>query len=354
MKRNMKRNVAMMLATGLTLFFSGQALAIGTPDDKTIRNTASVTFEIDGHSPPAVQSEEVTFKVDTKIRPVVAQASDVYVVAGVDDFLMPFLVTNESNSAAGYDYFDLTHEEMGTSTFSMNSVEIWEDSTGDGNPDKKVSGAVQIPNTDGSNFKTFWIIADTPNPGSTPDTGASNQRATYSLIAIAVADENSAALTAPRKPNDNNNTHDNSEIVLFDDGGSATDDIIYDGKHSNSGTYITRATLDISKLAGNGTSNFHIPGDVVEYTITVTNNDPNLAAKNVVVIDEIPLNTTYHSFSDTNCLGTQAWFDKNLSVNNWVPSEPATKADVGFIRCTFSSDILKNSSGTVKFSVTIN
>ncbi|MFA7536151.1 MAG: hypothetical protein WCY68_08695, partial [Desulfuromonadales bacterium] len=59
------------------------------------------------------------------------------------------------------------------------------------------------------------------------------------------------------------------------------------GWHAALGTYTTNwSNLTIGKTVSNGTSNYHIPGDEITYTITVTNNTGS-AVSGVTVTDNL-------------------------------------------------------------------
>lgn len=359
MKKMVHKLMVAILATALTLFFAGQVLAIGTADDVTITNTASVTFSLGGITPPAVSSPPETFEVDTKVRPVVTTNGNTSVIAGVNDFALPFTVTNQSNSAGGSDFFQLSVEATPNTTddFDMNNVEIWLDADGSGTlnaGDSQIGTlaspvVVSISNVSGSNSALYLIVADTPAAGGTPDTGIPDLNAVYSLVATAWTDPagTNIALTEDTDGNDPN-AH---EVVWADDAGTApSGDIVTDGFHSASGTYTTLATLDVSKAASNGSSGYHIPGDTVSYTITVDNPDTVEDASSVEISDTIPANTTYKD-NTLDCAGLTG---SSPFVNNggWVAGTTAA-GTISAVRCS-GGTVAASGSGSMTFDVTIN
>jgi uncharacterized repeat protein (TIGR01451 family) len=348
--------LAILIATVLVLFSTSTVWALGTADDQTISNQASVQFTI-GATTTTTTSNTETFEVDTKVRPFVTSDGDSSVVAGVADFALPFTVTNEGNSAAGSEYFNLTYEVTAQNNFTMNNVEIYLDVNNNGTyesgTDTLISNPVQISNVSGSNSAQFLVVADTPasnGAGDATDTGVAGNTVTYSLIATA-SDAGGTALVADGDGNDPNAT----EIVFADDAGTAVGppvDGVTDGFHSDSGIFTTLATLGVSKNAGDGTSGYHIPGDVVSYDIDITNGDPAQAATSVIVTDSIPANTTYNAFLAGGCNGTREWSTNNQAT--WVGAEPATPSSTTDIRCTIASIAAGGGSETVTFSVTID
>jgi uncharacterized repeat protein (TIGR01451 family) len=348
-----------LLVFAMLLLGAGQSWAIGTAADTTISNTASVQYTING-STSTKNSNTENFVVDRKIRMVVTTNGNATVVAGSNDYVLPFTVTNESNSqAADTDYFRLTISADGTDNFDMNNVRLYLDVNNDGVLDvgdtllyTGIGGAAYnqvIGNIVGTNSKKYLIVADCPAAGGAPDTGLPNLNSRYDLIATAWA--GTVVGDGPLVADSDGNDQALSEIVFADGPGTAPGDGALNGQHSDRGIYSTLATIGVAKATvGNGSvSGYHIPGDVVTYNITVTNGDPTYPATSVIVTDAIPTNTTYDSF--TACGGTKEWFNNNTAV--WEVAEPATKSYVTQVRCTIAN-IAVSANSVVTFKVTIN
>jgi len=356
----MKRYFSLMaplLAGAMLLLGTGHAWAIGTEADQTISNQASVQFTING-STTTTNSNLENFEVDRKIRVVVTSQGDASVVAGLNTYVLPFQIDNESNTATGTsDYFRLTITG-GTDDLDMNNVRLYLDGNGDGQLDggdtllfAGVGGAayVTVGNTSGTNFAKYLIVADCPPAGGTPDTGLSNLAADYNLVATAW--NGALAGDGIMVQDSNGNDKTLSEIVFADPAGTVSGDAVNGGYHSDEGTYTTNATLGVAKLASGSTSGYNIPGDVVTYDITVSNGDTTYAATNVIVTDAMPANTTYDSFLAAGCNGTREWSIDSQA--NWVNTEPADKTTITDIRCTIAS-IAVGASSTVSFTVIID
>lgn len=360
----MKRYSSLMvplLVCAMLLLGTGHSWAIGTEADQTISNQASVQFTING-STTTTNSNLENFEVDRKIRVVVTSQGGASVVAGLNDYVLPFRIDNESNTATGTnDYFRLTivDENAGATTFDMNNVRLYrDDGSSIGSLDGTdtllftgVSGEVYetISNVSGSNSVRYLIVADCPPAGGTPDTAPSGLTAVYDLVATAW---NGAAVGDGVMVQDSDgNDKALSEIVFADPAGTVSGDAVNGGYHSGEGTYTTNATLGVAKLASGSTSGYNIPGDVVTYDITVSNGDTTYAATNVIVTDAMPANTTYDSFLAAGCNGTREWSIDNQT--SWVAVEPADKTTITDIRCTIAS-ILVGASSTVSFKVTID
>jgi hypothetical protein len=348
--------LAIFIVTTLVLLSTSPVWALGTADDQTISNQASVEFTINGTTTTTTSNTE-TFEVDTKVRPIVTSDADTDVVAGVNDFALPFTVTNEGNSAAGSEFFEISIEVDGANDFNMASVRIYRDVNGDGlldggDIDITASPIESISNVGGSNSLQYLIVGNTPasnGAGDNTDTGVAGNTATYHLIATAWAGAlvGDGALGADGDGNDPALT----EVVYADDAGTATGDVALNGFNSDSGDFNTLATLGVAKTASDGTSGYHIPGDVVTYDITVTNGDPTFPASNVIVTDSIPVNTTYDGFVAADCNGAREWSTNNQG--SWVIAEPVPASNTTDIRCTIAN-IAVGGSETVTFTVTID
>jgi uncharacterized repeat protein (TIGR01451 family) len=355
----MKRNsYAMALLVGsLLLISASQSWAIGTEADQTISNQASVQFTINGTTTTKDSNLE-DFKVDRKIRMVVTSQGDTGVLEGLNNFVLPFRVDNESNTATGTDdYFRLTISG-GTDDFDMNNVRLYRDVNGDGLLDggdtllfTGAGGAayVTIGNGTGTNTARYLIVADCPAAGGTPDTALPDLDSIYNLVATAW--NGAAAGDGIMVQDTDGNDKTLSEIVFADPAGTASGDAVNGGFHSDAGTYTTNATLGVAKLASGSTSGYNIPGDIVTYDITVSNGDTTYAATNVIVTDAVPGNTTYDSFAAAGCSGTRQWSIDSQA--NWVNIEPADKTTITDIRCTIAS-IAVGESSTVSFKVAID
>ena len=358
MKWNRMKTLAVVGTALLILLFAGQAMAAGTAANTTISNTANVEFTLDGVTSGPIPSETVTFLVDERIDVVVDNndGGNVQVVAGSNDQVLDFTVTNNSNTeAGGSTWFKLTTVAGATPAddeFDMNSVEIWQDTDNDGIGDVNLTQAAIDAGESNVYIQLavdahmdLVIVSDTPN---TATTRTIDQTADYWLVAQAWdagTDTGSSALTTDS--GGGGNDPDAVEIVLDDAAGAVSGDIAADGKHSALGTYITITPVTIAKVAGDGnTSGYHIPGDTVTYTVTVTNN-ASTSATAVEISDAIPANTYYSSGLACSASGTGSGGTPEWSVNNgtsWLGSAPADLTTVTDVHCTGGT--IDGSAGT--------
>ncbi len=342
--------VALLLAAAPAFAAVGETTA-GTP----INNNATVDYKVNGIDQTQVPSDggvDTTFVVDQKVKPVVANAvSGAETLTpgetGSENQWLKFTVTNDGNKDAS---FKLSYEVTGsTLSTALSGVVIIADTdtsgsytaAGDGSSD--LNGQVVTIARDTT--LTYFIVA--------PDTDAGlldSEVATYHLIAT--ADDGTGTALDDSTPN----TLAGEEVVFTDSSaGTATGDGTYDGKDSDSGTFtVSTATLTVTKsvaITDDGTADtpeelFAIPGAVMEYTINIDNGG-GTDATSVILIDAIPGNTTYESF--TTCSGTKAWHNGT----GWVAVEPATLSDVTQVRCTIAT-LTAGTNQDVQFRVTID
>lgn len=339
-------------------FGSSQTWAVGTAAGTDVNNTAEVSFTILGATTSVFNS--ATFKVDEKIRPVVANTdtgNQVAVLPDTLDNVLTFTITNESNTTTVNDWFEITvDDENAGETLSIYNVAIFRDT--DATPgfsagDASVAdgGWVQISNASGSNTATFFVVADIR------DTATAGQLDTLHLVAEAVADNSGTNLT----PDGGGNDPTVSETYFADDAGvgtainGAADDVASDAFHSASGTYVVQTPIVITKAVTDGANTgYQIPGDMVTYTITVDNNHATDSATSVTIYDAIPTYTTYNAAS-LSCPGgfTSGWSSDAGAPSTWVDSPSAEPGTVNHVRCS-GGTIAAGGSASMSFEAFID
>lgn len=370
MKRNMNRMLGTVVGSALALLVAGQVQAAGTTADTTISNTASVTFTIGGGTPPPVDSNTVEFEVDRKVAVVVANtdSGNVIVVPGKSDNVLTFTVTNNSNTAAGIDYFHLSTVADAGRDFDMGNVRIYADTGSDVGVLDGTDVLLDATNNDryyGINVDTtvnFLVVADTPSDGTA---NAKNDLSGLHLVATAwngtLATDGEMLQDTELSPPNNTNDPTLSEIYFYDGTGTSGDGD-NDGIHSARGTYETNWTdLDVTKTESSATG-YHIPGDIVTYTITVKNSDTASDATSVLISDQIPANTTFET-GTLNCnslSGSSEQYSASakgtaLASIVWEGTETST---VNFVGCS-GGTIVKNDGtddgeGSMTFQVAID
>ncbi|WP_027715628.1 DUF11 domain-containing protein [Desulfuromonas sp. TF] len=291
MKHRFTTHLTALAAVALLLFGASQAFAGGTDSGETISNSATIDYKIGTVSPPSISSTPAEFVVDYKIDPVVANNGGATVVPNGTGYALTFTVTNNSNTKAAESLqLKLTTEE-GANTFNMDTpVQVWEDD-GDGifssGSDTNISATPYISLAKDAD-QVIFIVADAPG------TAADTQTDVYHLIATAW-DGNGAGGIALAETG--GNTVGLEDIIFVDAAGTATvdADAVTDGKHSDSGTYtVGTAQLSISKSSAViGGTGYYIPGETVEYTITISNGGgASATATGITVSDSLDTEIT--------------------------------------------------------------
>jgi uncharacterized repeat protein (TIGR01451 family) len=284
MKHRFTIHLTALTAVALLLFGASQAFAAGGTDaGETISNSATIDYQVGTVSPPPITSTPAEFLVDYKIDPVVVNNGGATVVPNGTGYALKFTVTNNSNTkAADTLQLKLTTEE-GANTFQMvTPVQVWEDD-GDGifnGADTDISATPYISLAKDAD-QVIFIVADAPG------TAADTQTDEYHLIATAWdgAGAGGSALTQT-----GSNTVGLEDVIFVDASGTATGDAVTDGKHSAMGTYtVGTAQLSISKTSAViGGTGYYIPGETVEYTITISNAaGASAVATNIAVSDSL-------------------------------------------------------------------
>jgi hypothetical protein len=272
------------LLAGATLFglASQSALAVGTPVNTAITNTATLSYSVSGTSQTPIPVTSASFLVDAKINLVVAGGVTTNVVPGALAQATAFTVTNFSNTASldfslaatsviAGDNFDPAGCNVYVESGATAGYQSAEDTatyidelTGDGVTTATVYAVCNIPGT-ATNTQTGLVGLTATAQGDF--TGANN---TYAPTAGALSGTVIAATAGANTAN--------VDIVLADaagvDEGSASN-----GKHSARNTYSVVITLPtITKTATlvcdpyNTLANAKsIPGSIVKWTVVVNN-----------------------------------------------------------------------------------
>ena len=320
------------------------AFAVGTPSGTSISNQATVDYSVGGVGQTQIASPTTAFVVDSRIDLTVSEVSGnaTQTTPGQNNVVATFRVTNTGNSTQGYQLSVVN--EVGTTLFGqndttldVNNLRTFVDSNGNGTYDAGTDTATHVntlvTDADGESV-TVFVLADIPVAAT------NGQYANVRLQAIAaVAGTNGATLATQTVGADNPAVVD---IVFADTGRDATESAADQYEIRSAALVVTKAAAVISDpFNGTGADRKAIPGAVIEYTITVTNNSTTTAAGAVSVTDNIPANTTFVPGSITLNAGA-------LPDTNFQAGPPA--------RVVVSAGAVAASGGTatVTFRVTIN
>lgn len=308
--------------------WGGEASAQGTPAGTTITNIASATYEV-GPDTFSATSPPNSFKVAQLVNLTVSwqDGSNVPVVPGDTNKVLTFRVTNTGN---GSDTFNLVINDLlaGDNFDPVAAAQpIWIDTNGSGtyNAGDTVVTSVTLAADAGA---TIFLLNGIPSPQADGNTGNSQLAAATNYGAGAPGTIKTGAGPG------------GIDVVLGTSGGAANAAGIYQ---------IASVAVSIAKSSTitdpYGTSQ-PIPGAVITYTLSVSASG-STTAKNVIVTDPIPANTTY----------------KPGSLNlNAAPLTDGSDPDAGDVGGTTSGTVtvkvgdLTSAMGTqtVTFKVTIN
>ena len=293
----LKKDLKRLLATGLVAFFgvvySASALAVGTAANTDIANFATVGFKVGGVDQTAVPSNTTTFKVDQVVDLTVAEAD------GVDTNVSPaetgavarFSVTNTGNATQDFNLSvaDLTSGDVfgNTDNIQTDGLTIVIDTNGNGvydeGTDQVQSFIDELSAVSGSNSIYVFVLADLP--ADAVDGDAANIRLTATAHKAGAA--GLGAVEAESGVDDdaglqivfsnNTGTADDSYLV-----GSATLDAV------KTSQVVSDPLLQVFPAA------LAIPGAIVEYAITITNNG-GAPATELVISDVIQSDLTFET-----------------------------------------------------------
>ncbi len=303
---------------------SPHALAL-TASGTNISNSATVNYNVSSTPQTAITSNTETFMVDAKVDLTVAgTGGNINVTPGTTAQVLKFTVTNTGNEA--FDY--ALSAVAGTLNFTPTNVAIYVDD-GDGIRNGADTLTSTITNLAAGLGKVVFIQADIP-------AGATNtQTASYNLKAVAAL-----ASAAGPIPAEAANVKTTKQYVYADGAGSAPGDATRDKTHSTSLTYTAvTSSLTISKASAVvwdpvnlGVSPLHIPGAVVEYTITISNGAGGAQADAIVLTDTLAANLTIPPTSNNFAAGRSMQITSpNLYSGAATALTDASDADQGTV-----------------------
>lgn len=295
--------------TGVLLLGATQAVyAAGTASGIDIENRATINYKVNSIDQTVIESSptgnstagsgagaDTSFKVDNKVDLTVTtvDTGPVSVTPGGSGYYLTFLVSNEGNTVQDY-HLDSTAVVTDANTsfggsvkdaFDMTSVNIFVDD-GDGNYEPLEDTATYIDELAADANIFVFIVA------SAPLAATNGQYASYHLTATT---RNGDTISTEGSVTEQTTGPDTASVdVVFADG-AGSNDSTHDGKHSSQDDYkcvssvltITKTSSVKSDPINNITNPKRIPGAVVEYTITVANDEDAATATNIKVSDDL-------------------------------------------------------------------
>jgi len=352
LRHDLKRMASTLAAAALLWSAADTASAVGADAGITISNTASVVYSVNAVVQPAAVSNAADFVVDRLVDLTVTAIPVTYVaVTPATDGAFLFSVANTSNATLGFNLSaanNATDPFGGTDNFDPTTLTAVVDAgvLGTYEPGVDVATTADTIAEDG----TFgvWVVAAIPGGQGNLDIAAVTLTATAREPGVG-----GAALTEEANP-------ENPLVMetVFGDGAGDTD-AAQDAAFSDSGAYqVSSADVTITKtetlisdpINGVAPNARHIPGAIVEYVVTVSNNALSaLSATTLTISDVLPGDVAFEP--DTYGVG----FGIDL---DGVPQSNAADADqgsaaAGTVTVTVPS-LAPGASAIITFRVSVN
>jgi hypothetical protein len=307
--------LAALVAAGLALGATQQALAAGTASNTTVNNLATMSYSVGGVPQPNIGSSATgntsgagtatTFVVDRKINLTIQRqgASATSVTPGQSLAVSTFLLTNLGNdvqdfSIGGVNLATGTADPFGspeTDNFDASACTVRVDGNANGTYEPANDTATFIDELAGDGTRTVFVLCDIPA------TQVNGDFAVGAVTATALVGGNPGAQGAVITETAGANTA-GVDTVFADGSGTESTDLARDGTYTDRNAFlVSSATLSISKSAQlicdpfNSTTNpKNIPGAIVRWTITITNAvGAGSPASLSQVTDALSANTTF-------------------------------------------------------------
>lgn len=287
LRHGMKRWASLLAAVALSWSAAGVASAAGTTAGTTISNTATVDFTIGAVAQPTLSSNAVDFVVDRRIDMTLTAipVTNISVTPATTGNGVAMTLTNTSNAALD---FALTAQNIATPPFggtdnfdpaaliAVYSADAVCDAT-------DLAGPTTVSNLAADASATVCILANVAAGTANNSLAAVQLTATAHELGGAAVVEDAGV--------------DNPATVqtVFGDG-AGPGDAVQDGMITDDGAYlVVSADVTITKtetlisdpINGAGAGARHIPGAVVEYTVTVTNAATSALAATALTISDV-------------------------------------------------------------------
>ena len=324
---SMQRRAFAAALTLAAMIAAHEARAVGTPSNTTVSNLATVDYDVGGVSQVPIESAPggnstpgvgngaaTTFVVDNMVDLTVAQVGTASTLVGPGETgaVTVFTVTNDGNTPQGYalSAVNLTSSDpvvnaKADTDLDVTNFQIFVDGNGNGTYESGSDSATFIDTLAPDATITVFVLADVPL--SAADSGVANVRLT---AATQVAGSGAATPVVETTTADTAGV----DVVFADNGRDAqeSDDDGYEVQSAN--LTITKASTLISDPLNSTTNPKAIPGAVIEYAVTVTNNGSQ-PATSVVVTDTLSSDLTLQT-------GVTAYSGSDISIQ--VGTSPAT------------------------------
>jgi uncharacterized repeat protein (TIGR01451 family) len=353
LRHDLKRTASALAAAALLWSAAGTAAAIGADAGITVSNTASVVYTVNSVVQPAAVSNAADFVVDRLVDLTVTAVpvSEVLVTPNTDGAFL-FTVQNDSNAELG---FNLSALDSATNPFAP-PVDNFDPTTLTAVVDAGVIGtyepgidvATTIDNLAEDGTIGVWVVAAIPG-------GQGNGDAAAVTLTVTAREPGAGggAITEEANPE--------SPLAMetvFGDGTGDTDGN-QDGAFSDSGAYLVQSadvtitkteTLISDPINGAAPNARHIPGAIVEYTVTVTNDALSaFPATSLTISDVLPGDVSFRP--DTYGVGFGIDLD-GTAQSNAADADQGSEAG-GTVTVTVPS-LAADDDAVITFRVTVD
>lgn len=302
------KGVRRLLLTGATALASigsvqahAQATPNGTEAGTAIVNTAQASYTVNGTARTA-SSNESRFVVDRKVNVVVtaAQTGSTNVNLGQTGAVTTFTVTNKTNATQ-----DILIEGQqnvgagggGVDNFDVTNLTAYLDTDNSGTFTSGDQAATFIDELAPDASRTVFLVADVPSVAGQTFASVS-LRARVAAGGTAGAGAVLTALDLVNQPNqiDVVFADDDSDGLMGADAlrnGESRAYLEYEVAVTNVNMVVAKSATVLSDPVNLLVAPKALPGAVVQYCLTITNNTLLTPANNVALTDVIPDNTTY-------------------------------------------------------------
>jgi uncharacterized repeat protein (TIGR01451 family) len=325
MLRHMKRWASVLATVALSWSAAGVALAVGTDAGTTVSNTATVDFTIGTVAQPTLSSNAADFVVDRRVDMTLTAipVANVTVTPATTGNGIAMTLTNTSNATLD---FGLAAANIATPPFggvdnfdpAVLTAVVSADAVCDATD---IGGPTVVTNLAEDASVTVCILANIA-AGT-----LNNSLAAVALTATAREPGGGAVITEEAGP-------ENPAVMetVFADT-AANGDVAQNGTVTDDGAFqVVSADVTITKteslisdpINGNGADRRHIPGAIVEYTVTVTNAATStLPATALTISDVLQADVTFNP--DTYGVGQGIQVD-GAPLTNAADADAATFA----------------------------
>src|SRR5262245_4420776 len=310
MLRHMQKPMAGALAiAALVVGAADVAHAVGTAAGTNISNVATINYSVNAVAQPALTANAdfvVDRKIDMTLTPVPVALTNV--TPGTTGNVIAFTLTNTSNapldfSTAVANRANGTADPYGGATADSfdPTNQSFADNDGSGTYVAGTDTSATVTNLAADANRLIFVVSSIPGGQASGTVAVVTLTATATELGGAALSQSAGADVA------------GTVQTVFADGAGDTDAARDAAFSDSSGFLVQGATVSVTKTEAllsdpinGGTNPKHIPGAIVEYTVTVTNAAASaLPATSVTLTDVLPANVTFQPNSYAAAQGIQ-------------------------------------------------